>query len=107
MIIEATNTKVSMMNLGFGNQSFNCFNQPGLIKIRKYTFCATPVYVPYCTFRRSFKEKCPLSGTKTQVKYVNPGTFYYVDIGTYCCVFICCYRNILRRFRIQISGVCP
>ncbi len=47
-------------------------------------------------FRRSFKEKCPLSGTKTQVKYVNPGTillhryryillcFYYVATEMYC-----------------------
>ncbi len=53
-------------------------------------------YVPYCTFRRTFKEKCPLSGAKTQVKYVNPGTFllcryryillciYYVATETYC-----------------------
>ncbi len=39
-------------------------------------------------FHRSFKEKCPLSGTKTQVKYVNPGTFLYVDLDTYFCVFI-------------------
>ncbi len=45
---------------------------------------------------RSFKEKCPLSGAKTRVQYVNPGTFllhwyryvllcfYYVASGTYC-----------------------
>ncbi len=45
-------------------------------------------------------KKFPLSGAKTQVKYMNPGTFllrryryilmcfYYVDIGTYWCVFI-------------------
>ncbi len=39
-------------------------------------------------FRHSSKDKCPLSGAKTQVKYVNPGTLLYVDIGTYCCVFI-------------------
>ncbi len=64
---------------------------------------ATPVsykyvmfYIPYCTFRRSFKEKCPLSGAKTQVKYVNPGAlllrsyryilqcFYYIATETYC-----------------------
>ncbi len=44
----------------------------------------------------SFKEKCPLSGAKTQVKYVNTGMFlkrryryvllciYYVATGTYC-----------------------
>ncbi len=52
-------------------------------------------YVLYCTFRRSLKEKCPLSGTKTQVQYVNPGTFllcryghvllfYYIASGTFC-----------------------
>ncbi len=53
-------------------------------------------YVPYCTFRRSFKEKCRLSGAKTRVQDVNPGTFllwwyryvllcfYYVASGTYC-----------------------
>ncbi len=47
-------------------------------------------------FRHSFKEKCSLSGTKTQVKYMNPGTFllrryryillcfYYIKKGTYC-----------------------
>ncbi len=63
-------------------------------------FLCDTVYVPYCTFHRSFKEKCPLSGAKTQIKYLNPGTFllcryryillcfYYVDIGTYYCVFI-------------------
>ncbi len=32
--------------------------------------------VPYCTFRHSFKEKCPPSGAKTQVQYMNPGTFF-------------------------------
>ncbi len=47
----------------------------------------TQFYVHYCMFHRSFKEKCPLSGAKTQVKYVNHGMFYYVDIGTYCCVY--------------------
>ncbi len=57
-------------------------DQPGLIKIRtSVQFLARP-------FRYSFKEKCPLSGAKTQVQYVNPGSFYYVHIGTYCCVFI-------------------
>ncbi len=46
-------------------------------------------------FRRSFKEKCPLSGAKTQVEYMKRGTFllrryryillcfYYVATGTY------------------------
>ncbi len=53
-------------------------------------------YVPYCTFRHSIKDKCPLSGAKTQVQGVHPGTFllcwyrhvflcfYYVASGTYC-----------------------
>ncbi len=52
--------------------------------------------LPYCTFRRTFKEKCPMSGTKTQVQYMNTGKFvlcsyrdvflcfYYVASGTYC-----------------------
>ncbi len=44
--------------------------------------------VSYCTYRRIYKEKCPLSGAKAQVRYVNLGTFYYVHIGTYCSVFI-------------------
>ncbi len=60
------------------------------------TFCARPFYVPYCTFRHSFKEKYPLSGVKTQVKYGEPGMFllhryryillcfYYVATETYC-----------------------
>ncbi len=73
-----------------------CFIQPGLIKyVPLYTFCATPFYVPYCALCRIFKDKCPLSGTKTQVKYVNTGTFllrryryillwfYYVATETY------------------------
>ncbi len=60
------------------------------------TFCVTLFYVPYCTFRLSFTGKCPLSGAKAQVKYMIPGTFYYVDIGTYCCVF-----NTLLQKRIE------
>ncbi len=31
--------------------------------------------LPYYTFHRIFKEKCPLSGAKTRFQYVNPGTF--------------------------------
>ncbi len=58
--------------------------------------CATLFNVLYCTFCRTFKDKCLLSGAKTQVKYVNPGTFllcryryillcfYYVATETYC-----------------------
>ncbi len=62
----------------------------------KATVKETWFYVPYRTFRCSFKEKCPQSGAKTQVKYVNPGMFllcryryillcfYYIATGTYC-----------------------
>ncbi len=39
-------------------------------------------------FRRSFKEKCPLSGTKTWVQYVNPGTFL---LRWYRYVLLCFY----------------
>ncbi len=39
----------------------------------------------YLTARFTAASK---SGAKTQVQYVNPGTFNYVDIGTYCSVFI-------------------
>ncbi len=75
---------------------FKALSQPGLIKIR--TFSATPFYVPYCTFRHSFTEKCPLSGAKTQVKYVKPGKFllrryryillcfYYIDTEMFAAV---------------------
>ncbi len=44
--------------------------------------------VPYCTFRGSFKGKCPESGAKTHIQYVTVAHFYYVGTGTYCCVFI-------------------
>ncbi len=30
-----------------------------------------------------------MSDAKTQVKYVNPGTYYYIDIGTYFSVLKC------------------
>ncbi len=74
---------ISRLGLSFSENL--CSSKPGLLK---YVPLCDTVYVPYCTFHRSFKEKCSLSGAKTQVKYVNPGTFYYVGIGTYCCVFI-------------------
>ncbi len=54
-------------------------------------------------FARSFKEKCPLSGAKTLVKYVNAGTFYYVDIDTYCCVFIALLQK--RIAAVQNSNI--
>ncbi len=46
-------------------------------------------YVSNCMFHRTFKEKWPLSGAKTRVQYINPGTFvflcfYYIASGTYC-----------------------
>ncbi len=57
--------------------------QPGLMKIRTSA---------YCTFCRSFKEKCPLSGAETQVKYVNPDTFL---LHRYRYISLCfCYRYI-------------
>ncbi len=33
-----------------------------------------------------------------------PARFYYVDIAVF---LLCFYRYVLRRFRIQMSGVCP
>ncbi len=78
--------------------------------------CATPFYVPYWTLRHSFKEKCPLSGAITQVKYVNPDTFYYVDIGTYGCVFITLLQvhiavvqnSTIRGLSIKVNALsCP
>ncbi len=74
---------------------YTYFKQPGLIKIRTsvHFLCDT---ILCCTFHRSFREKCPLCGAKTQVKYMNPGTFllriyryillclYYVATETYC-----------------------
>ncbi len=41
-------------------------------------------YVPYCTFRGSFKVKCPVSGAKTRVQYATLTRLCYVDIGTSC-----------------------
>ncbi len=71
------------------------FFQPGLLKIRTslHFLCNTVLRILLHVspqFQREtllllFKEKC---GAKIQVKYVNPITFYYVDIGTYCCVFV-------------------
>ncbi len=66
-----------------------------MICISEFAWCVkiANFYVPYSTFHRSFKEKCPLSGAKTQVQYVNPGTFllcsyrhvyfYYIASGMY------------------------
>ncbi len=64
-------------------------------KIR--TFCATPF--TYLTARFiSVSKRTSLGGAKHRFEYVNPGTFYYVDIGTHCCVFI---KSLQKRFRIQ------
>ncbi len=84
----------------FENDTVIFKNQPGLIKIRTSVHF---FYVPYCTFRRSFKEKCLLSGAKTQVQYVNPARFYYVDIGTYCCAFIMLLQ--VRIMAVQNSNI--
>ncbi len=62
-------------------------------------------YISYCTFRRSFKEKCPRSGAKIQVQCVNPGTFalcWYRHV--LLCFYLRCFRNVLRRFRFQYLG---
>ncbi len=53
-----------------------------------FTLLLDHFYTPYCKFHRSYKEKCPL-WAKTQVQYVNPGTFlllcfYYVASWMYC-----------------------
>ncbi len=75
-------------------------------------FLANRFYTSYCTFRRSFKDKCPLNGDKTRVQYVNPGTFllrlyryvllcfYYVASGTYC------GRKEFKYLRTVIKNVC-
>ncbi len=49
------------------------------------TFYRDRFYVPYCTFRHGFKDKYPLSALNTGSMCKH---FYYVGIGTYCCVFI-------------------
>ncbi len=52
------------------------------------TFLQHRYYIPYCTFRGSFKVKRPVSGAKTRVQYVTLACFCYIDIGRYCCVSI-------------------
>ncbi len=83
-----------MVNRTLFYQTFQTKNRtnPKLLNLL-CTFCTTPFYILYCTFRRSFKEKCPLSVAKTQVKYVNPGTF-----------LLCRYRYILLCF-VQNSNI--
>ncbi len=44
------------------------FFKPGLIKLcTSVHFLCDTVLRTYCTFRRSFKEKCPLSGAKNRL----------------------------------------
>ncbi len=77
-----------------------------LIKIRTSVhFLWKPFYVPYFRFRHSFKEKCPLSGAKTQVKYVNRGMFLLRRYRYILLFLLRCFRNLLPRIRIQISGL--
>ncbi len=71
LVQRQTHTEFLLM-LKEGGALWPKMKQPSLIKIH---ICVTPFYVAYCTFRCSFKEICPLSGAKTQVKYVNPGMF--------------------------------
>ncbi len=81
--------------------------QPGLIKnIYLCTFCATPVYVPYCTFRRSFKEKCPLSGDKTQVKYMNLGAFLLCRSRYILLCFITLLQKLIASLKVNALSCC-
>ncbi len=65
-----------------------CFILPGLIKIRtSVNFLCDTGLRTLQHVSPQFQEKCPLSGAKTQVKYVNPGTF-----------LLCRYRYILLCF---------
>ncbi len=60
-------------------------HNPGSLEIRACgNISATRYYVTYCTSRGSFKVKCPVSGTKTHVRYMTVARFYYVASGTYC-----------------------
>ncbi len=52
-------------------------------------------YVPDCTFRCSFKEKCPLSDAKTQVKYVNPDTFF---LRRFRYILLCFYYIVTETY---------
>ncbi len=82
-----------------------CIIQPGLVKyVALCTFCATPFYVSYRTFHRSFKEKCPLSGAKTQVKYVNLARFI-----TLLQVHIAAVQNSnIRGLSLKVNAIsCP
>lgn len=45
-------------------------------------------YVSYCTFHGSFKLKYPVRGAKVCFQYVKWPHFYYIALGTYCCIFI-------------------
>ncbi len=86
------------------------FFQPGLLKIRTslHFLCDTVLRILLHVspqFQREtlllfFKEKCD---AKIQVKYLNPITFYYVDIGTYCCVFVTLLQK--RIVAVQNSNI--
>ncbi len=47
-------------------------------------------------FQREMSTEC-----LTQVQYMNPGMFYYVDIGTYCCFYyvVTCTYSLGSEFK--------
>ncbi len=64
-------------------------------------------YVPYCMFRGGVKVKCQVSVAKTLVQYVTLACFCYVDIGTYCCVYITLLQvRIAVVHNSNIGGCC-
>ncbi len=79
--------------------------QPGLIKMctSVHFFCTVFTYIT-ARFTAVSKRNVHWVALKHRFNTWNLAHLYYVDIGTYCCVFIKLFRNVLRRFRIQISG---
>ncbi len=66
-------------------------------------FLCDTVYVPYCTFHAVSKRNA------LWVALINTGSIRehcHVLLHSYRCILLCfyCYRNVLRRFRIKISG---
>ncbi len=52
------------------------------------TFLQHHYYIPYCTFRSSFKVNCSESGAKTHVQYMTVARLKNIGKGTYSCNFI-------------------
>ncbi len=46
--------------------------------------CSDVSATPYSTFHRCLKVKCPVSGAKMHIQYMNVARFYYVGSCTYC-----------------------